>query len=392
LGVEPKFAFLVHPRRKEDIFIAWPFARPLRILLRNRFYSFIRHLPPTVLDVIKTPAGVHGVIVSSTWLPDALIENRKAALKEARKCIRFVAKLSPRNAYLGLGEWWPFLTKRGESVQRYAQKRGLQITTGYCGTLCSLQMSVKRIAKVSEIEPSRMSVLILGVGKMGASVARGLVNEVGRITVFDKNKVKRDRIAEELRALSQGATIGVLEDGDKLIPALATHDVCICTTSNLRRILPPEVILPWVIILDDSRPEAIPRIYDKARGILVIEGGLLRIQGAEVRYDFGFGNDGEVFGCLGEVYMLACDGGKTLKPTVGDVDFNNFRRMLASLERLGVESGGLRCGATPVDPSDIAAIIKRKHVDRGLGDRGQNSCPVCFPCPDFSGHLRESSG
>ncbi|MBI2093806.1 MAG: hypothetical protein HYT88_03680 [Candidatus Omnitrophica bacterium] len=366
LGVDPKFVFLVHPRRKEDIYIAWPFAWPFRLLLRRYFYSWLRHLPPTILDVVKTPSGVNGVIVSSTWLPDALIHNRKASLKEARKCIRFAVKLSRKGASLGLGEWWPFLTKRGEAVQKYAKDRGMQVTSGYCGTLCSLQLSANEIAKVSDLRLSELRVLILGVGKMGASIAQALVNEVGRISVFDKNRVKQERVLRELKLQRGKTVIAGLESADQIPSALVECDFCICTTSNLNKILAANELPHGTIVLDDSRPEAVPRIYDKGRGILVLEGGLLKIQGVRMSYDFGFGNHEEVFGCLGETYMLACDGGKTLAPTVGDVDINNFHNMLGSRERLGVEAGGFRSGSIFVDPSDIAGIVKKKHVRKEL--------------------------
>ncbi len=361
LGTDPKFVFLVHPRRKEDIHIAWPFAWPFRVLLRKYFYLWLQHLPPTVLDIVKTPSGVDGVIVSSTWLPDALIHNRKAALKEARKCIRFAAKLSRKGAYLGLGEWWPFLTKRGEAVQKYAKDRGMQVTSGYCGTLCSLHLSASEMARVSGIKPSDLRVLILGIGKMGASVAHVLANEVGQIVVFDKNRVKQERVIKELQLRTGKTAIAGLESADQIPSALAKSDFCICTTSNLTRILAPDELPENAIVLDDSRPEAVPRIYDRDRGILVLEGGLLKIRGVQMSYDFGFGNHEEVFGCLGEAYMLACDDGKTLAPTVGDVDISNFRSMLASRGRLGVAAGEFRCGSTFVDPSDVAKIIRKKH-------------------------------
>ncbi|OGW90908.1 MAG: hypothetical protein A3D28_06430 [Omnitrophica bacterium RIFCSPHIGHO2_02_FULL_63_14] len=203
--------------------------------------------------------------------------------------------------------------------------------------------------------------MILGVGKMGASVARALVGEVGEIAVFDRNHRKQERVARELSAVSGQTIIGGLEHESQVALALAKYDVCVCTTSNLRRIFTPNELPENTIVLDDSRPEAVPRVYDKQRGILVLEGGLMKIPGVELQYDFGFGNHEEVFGCLAEVYMLARDEGKVLAPTVGDVDPDNFRAMLSSQERLGIAAGGFWSGSIPVDPADIVAIIRRKH-------------------------------
>jgi len=99
-GIDPDFIFLVHPRRKEDISIAWPFALPIRLLLKRRFYPFIRYLPPTILGTVKSPSGTNGLIVSSTWLPEALIRDRKGALKEARRCLCFASKISRKASYI----------------------------------------------------------------------------------------------------------------------------------------------------------------------------------------------------------------------------------------------------------------------------------------------------
>ncbi len=364
LGVDPDFVFLVHPRRKEDIFIAWPFAKPARFLLGRNFYRWIQGFPPTILDVIKTPHGVTGIIISSTWLPESLIHNRTLALRNARKCLRFAARISRKKAYVGLGEWWPFLTRRGEAVRKYADLLGIRVTSGYFGTLCSLLLSTEKIAKISGVELSKLKVLILGVGKMGSLVARVITDKVEKITIFDRNRAKQDRVAFELSFNSNGgrkATISLVEDSSYLKTALQEHDLCICTTSNLRRLFKPEDLPENILILDDARPEAVPRIYDKEKRIIVLEGGLLKIKDLKLHYDFGFGNDENVFGCLGETFILACDNGKTLIPTIGNSDLKNFWCMYAMLKNFSTQAGDFKSGQVAVNPQDIKSLIHNKR-------------------------------
>lgn len=363
-GVDPNFVFLVHPRRKADVFVAWPFAKPMRFLLGKRFYAFLRLFPPTTLTSVKTPSGSCGIVVSSTWLPEDLSCDKKSALKEAYRCLRFSAKISGRGAYVGLGEWWPFLTRRGIALLDYSSELGVNVTSGYCGTLCSLVLSVEQIAAIGKIRMEDLNILILGVGKMGGSLARALLSRVHAITLYDKNTAKQERVARELAIHINGiqkAEIMLLEHSSRLPAALQNADICICTTSNPRRILRPEQIPDNVLILDDSRPEALPRIYDNTRNILILEGGLLSIQGLIMEYDFGFGNCSSVFGCLAEAYIMACDHGKSLVPTIGDVDFENFRKMYSSLKRFSVETAEFRSGQIPVPLETISAHIHKKH-------------------------------
>ncbi len=366
-GVDASFVFLVHPRRKTDVFIAWPFSKPFRFLLRKYFYAVLRFLPPTTLTQVKTPSGVCGIIVSSTWLPEDLVQNKKAALKEAVRCLRFSAKISKRGTYVGLGEWWPFLTRRGIALQKYSKKLDVYVTSGYCGTLCSLVLSIQEITRISRARMEDLNILVLGVGKMGSNVARALVSQVRSLTLYDKNAEKQERVAKELTLNTNGARkakINLLESVDQLLFALQNNDVCICTTSNLRRILRPDQMPNRVLILDDSRPEALPRIYDKDRNIFVLEGGLLRIRGLSMQYDFGFGNDTSVFGCLAEAYIMAYDQGKSLTPTIGDVDFENYSRMLSSLARFSVEAAEFRSGQALVSTESISAYIQNKLKTR----------------------------
>jgi len=361
IGADPDFIFLVHPRRKEDVFIAWPFIGPLRILLRKRFYGFIQWMPPTILDVIRTTSGLTGVVVSSTWLPQALIERRKHALREARRCIRFSAKLSRKNAYVGLGEWWPFLTKRGEAIQKYAFQRGLQATSGYCGTLCSLILAVKQISEISAVPLSNLTVSVLGVGKMGSSVVKALREEgVEKLVIFDKNTVKQKRLLQEMNGRGD-SSVRALSNKGTLADIFEASDLCVCTTSNLRRLLRPDDIPPNTLILDDSRPEAIPRICDRKRGIFVMEGGLMRIRGLRQSYDFGFGSHEEVFGCLAEAYLLACDKGKTLRPTIGDIDLDNYRQMMSSMDSYSVEPAAFRSSHAVIEPAALEKVVRIRH-------------------------------
>ena len=112
------------------------------------------------------------------------------------------------------------------------------------------------------------------------------------------------------------------------------------------------------IAIDDARPEALPR--DPKNERLVLEGGLLKIKDAIINYDYGFGLDNNVFGCLGEAFMLALSNGENLKPTLGDVDIQNFLNMLNFSRENGVLAGDLKSSEDFISHEDVKEAFFRR--------------------------------
>jgi predicted amino acid dehydrogenase len=366
-GFNPKFIFLVHPRRKEDIFIALPFFKFLRFLLPKAIrFKVIQAIPPFILGSLRTPNGVDGLVITTTKLPEYLLSRRKGSIKEAYKSIRFASKLAERGAYFGLGGWWPMVTRRGLAIDRYAKRFNLNITSGHTGTLCSIVLSIQRIADLCELSLKDMRILVLGVGKMGSNVVQALYGSVKSIFIYDSNVMKVNRLENELTNSPVNGNASAISrvnfNIESLREAMIRSHVCISTTSNIRRILRPEEIPDNVLIIDDSRPEAFPRIMDDRKNILVIEGGLLKIMDSRQDYDYGFGKSGNVFGCLAETYMLSCDNGARLRPTLGNLDNNNFSVMMSLLKRYNVAEGDFKCSNLKGREDIILRIVRSKNL------------------------------
>ena len=116
------------------------------------------------------------------------------------------------------------------------------------------------------------------------------------------------------------------ENNARLRAALKESHIGVCATSTFRNLLKVRDMPDGFIAIDDSRPEALPR--DPKNERIVLEGGLLKILGSKINYDYGFGQDDNVFGCLGEAFILALDQEKSLSPTLGDVELDNFFNVL----------------------------------------------------------------
>lgn len=361
-GVKPRFIFFIHPRRTEDLYTGFPPSVLLRrILGRKNFLKINRFFFPTIISSIRTPKNVNGLVVSSSLLPQVFLKNKNLAFKEAVRGLQFCLKFLPRGSVVGLGALWPMVTRRGLSLKFLGDKRGITITNGHSGTLLSLFFTVKKIADISDTRMEELKVAILGVGKMGENLAHALYGKVATLTLIDINQRKLDLVEEKLKSVMKETDIQKYvnyENFTGMKEVFRSNHVVVCTTSNIRRIISPRDIPENTIIIDDSRPEAIPRELSGNR--VVLEGGLLKINGMIQNYNYGFGFDENVFGCLGEAYMLSADHSKSLKPTLGDINFANFQKMISLCSELDIGVGDFKCKDQIIDNEKIISIIKAK--------------------------------
>ncbi len=362
-GVYPSFVFFVHPRRTEDTYAAVPFLAFIRRRFgRKVFLRTLRLLPPLSIATIRTPSKIDGLVITSAFLPEMLLKDRKKALLSCIRGLTFASRITKEYSVFGLGGLWPMVTQRGLALRRYVKNKKIIITNGHCGTLISLFLSIQKISEIGNIRLDNLKIAILGVGKMGSNLARVLYGKVAAITLIDISGERLNRVEAKLKEVMAETDIQRYTNKEyvsSISHILSNHHITVCTTSNLRRILKPEQIPDDTIIIDDSRPEAIPRGLNRDN-CAVIEGGLMKIKNIRQNYDFGFGIDENVFGCLAESYLLAIDKGQTLANTLGEVDFQNFKNMILSCSRFGVELGDFKCRDAFISEDKLLSILRNK--------------------------------
>jgi len=363
--VVPRFIFLVHPRRSEDIFIALPFLSILRkVLSKKKAMKLIKLIPPFVLSTIKTSSGTEGVVVSSLFLPDSLMDNRRKTLKEYFRVLKFAKKIGGENVVLGLGAWWPIVTRRGLALRDVAEQKKIKVTNGHTGTLISLFLMIKRIAQISDINVSDLKIAIIGAGKMGTNLGRALAGGVAELGIIDINERRLSRFVDNVGGNKCSTNMRKIlrENGTDLKRILNSYHLAVCVTSNARRIIDKSEIPSNFIIIDDSRPEAISRDGYKENKI-VLEGGLINIEKIISSYDFGFGIDQNVFGCLAETYMVALDRGEKLDPTYGDVDIENFHKMLNFCKENDIRGGDFKSQDILISEDKIRSVMHKREIE-----------------------------
>lgn len=362
-GQNIDFVFLVHARFYEDIYISSPFLKPLKLLMRKESaYRMFARMPSFVLNGIRTQQGKYGVVIAQMTVPEIMIRERKLSALAIARSLRLASKICVEGAVVGLGGWIPMITRAGLNLKTYSDQLGLKVTNGHCGTLASIYMMVQKLAEAGGIGLHDVTLAIVGAGKMGANVARAFNERVKRLIIVDINKRNLSELKRALHG-SKSVVDTILWHADDLKMAREVFKEAnfgIFATSALRNVMKIRDLPPGFIAIDDSRPEALPR--DPKNERIVLEGGLLKIKGAEIDYDYGFGFDDNVFGCLGEAFVVSLSSDGQIEPTLGQVDMENFERFVTFCEKNGVETGDFKSSDYYITEEDL----KRAFAKRGI--------------------------
>jgi len=360
------FVFLVHPRQSEDLYRGLPFLSIFRkFFSKKTIFKIFKYFPPLVIGTVKSSNGPNGVVVSSFYLPETLLAKNKNALAEARRCIDFSVKILPRNAYIGLGAWWPIVTRRGLSISKYAQKKEIYVSTGHTGTVVSLILTIRKIATIGDVMIRDLRIALVGVGEIGSTLGKILAKEIFSLGLIDSSSKRLDKLESDLKKINDKMKIHkvIILPSTNMKQVLCRFDLGICATSNVREIIKSEDMPENFIIIDDSRPEAVSR-KNLSKNKVVLEGGLIKNSQTENSYDYGFGIGRNMFGCLAETYALALDKNAVLKPTIGKMESDNYYAMIDFFAKNSLECGDFKSGKRNITEIEIREIVTKRVESR----------------------------
>lgn len=371
LPYSPDFIFLVHPRNEKDIESTFPFIKTLRQFLPESFCRKILSLSPCyIVSRVNAPAGRRGYVISTMSLPNKLFESRELTLKISNGSLSFFRNIASKRVYVGLAAWWPIVTNSGlVFAKQLSSKDIICITSGHTATLASIYLSVLRLCEIIQVPFSELRLLIVGVGKVGGAICDLAFQKVKKLGLIDKNPIRLQSVKKNILGKGETDSIELIPVTDEnseeiIVRKLSEYDITVCTTSNVGLLVKDETKLKDCIILDDSRPEAFPRIFSSENHVAVLEGGLIKIKNVELDSDFGFGTSDNLFGCLSEAVMLSLDNEKSFKPNIGEVDYDNMFRLIDFCKRSNIQIGEFKCGQKKIEDEDLAKIYSLKSPVR----------------------------
>ena len=363
-GFRPDFIFLVHPRNIDDMYDMIPFLKIWRRFIPERYIlKFASFWPVGVVSDVKWEEKVKGYIVSTPMLPQTLFARREYVSKSVYKIINFIRKISGDKVYVGLAGWWPIVTNRGLVFKRALREHdSVVVTNGHTATVLSIFLTIKALCKTIDLPLKELKIAIIGVGKIGKAMIKLLSGKIDTIGLFDVNKIWLD-IAQQEAIAGPGHSKIIKNEvsGKKLdkdaVSILADYHIVVCTTSNAEPIIEDENALKNILVLDDSRPEAFPRIVDIEKKVLVLEGGLVKFKGIKMGTDFGFGKKDNVFGCMAEAIVLALDREKKVKSVLGEIDFENMERLAEFFSENDISEGDLKSGRQIINDETLRKVL-----------------------------------
>lgn len=368
-GNKIDFIFLVHPRHKNDIYDTVPSLKFIKRFIPEKLLLKILALCPAyAISKVEWKGIVRGLVVSTSIMPDDLFSKREGTFSELIRIIDFIRKItSNRVVYVGLAAWWPIVTNSGLAFKRVLKESDrIVITNGHTATLLSIYFTISRICEITGLKFNELRILIIGLGKMGSAVAEALNGKVNTIGMIDRNDMRMKTLQDSLFKKTPHSAIErhIATESflfNETLSLLSEYDIVVCTTSNLNFIIKDTSLLKDCIIIDDSRPEAFPRVVDPGRNVVVLEGGLIKFEGIELDTDFGFGKKDNVFGCMAEAIILALDSLRTLKAVLGEIDYDNFNKMLVYSKEHNITEGDFKSGPKEVTFELLRHIMKNKH-------------------------------
>lgn len=272
-----RFAFIVHPRNLDDVFLKYPL---LRSFPPERVRASLEQMPPCLLSPVmrfnESEPKELGWLLAILLTPDLIEGNPDLARQKIHEAIT-VAKQAGATL-VGLGGWNASLARDRQEFLPYQ----VTVTTGLKMTVAITLSDVAEILGRKGIPMGEATVAVVGSG--GA---------IGRAV-----RLKLQAAVKRLFSLSAQ---------DKERSCVREAELVLVTTRAVGPVVYPQDLKDAAIIYDVSQPSNVPTdLSDTRPDVVVIHGGLVKTPG----FDYGpfLGLPPETaFACLAETLLLALE-------------------------------------------------------------------------------------
>ncbi len=292
-----KFAFLVHPRDKKDIFIKFPILKYVPscvLVLIERYLS-----PVKVSNVtgLKDSEGnnIKGYIISIPMTAPRMLSERDRALNQIRKAVRFARKKGVK--MIGLGALISSLTYGGKKLIDIPD---ISITTGHAYTGYNVTRYIFKITDDYGIDLSNVTVGIVGAaGSIGGISAKILARAgVKKLILIDLQ-----RKTEVVNELAKGLEGDIVVTNN--LSALKDADFVIAATNAPGALIESEHVSPGTIIVDDAQPSDVAQNVFDRDDVIVLEAGAVSTPGIKSNFNIGLHGAEINYCCMAELLILA---------------------------------------------------------------------------------------
>jgi len=338
-GTEPErpiFGFIMHPLDLEDVYDFEPGSIGKPIPLVKKVLGWMKESWEISSVIITSQTGqqVEARIQCVPRLPEQMIVDdddiRELVLQAAKKLEADGAQI------IGLGAYTAIVGDHGRMIEREV---GVPVTSGNGFTVWTALEAAREAADQMKIEMSDARAVVIGAtGSIGRVCAKQLQSEVKELVLVGHKNV--DRLSKMAEA---GDNISFSTD---IKESLRGSDIVISASSDTGVIVEADWLKPGSVVCDIARPRDVAEEAAKTTGILVIEGGIVRLPG-EPEWDSRFTTFNNLglppnlsYACFSETALRALE--PDLRKNALGINVKEIKDLSKAAEKHGFEIAGLR--------------------------------------------------
>lgn len=359
---QDSFAFIIHPIQiKKDVKRKFPI---LGTILPEPVINYAsRYFPPLYISEItgiqskETGNEAQGWFLACPYTPPTMMSLPvetvyNKIIQTGRKAEKLGAKI------LGLGA---FTSVVGDAGVTIAQALEIPVTTGDSYTVAIAVEALFEAAGHMNIDIHQATVAVVGAtGAIGKACAQLLALDVGKLILVGRRADATDAVRE----LCSGNMADVV--ASTKMDDIYTADLVLTVTSAVDAVIEPKHLKPGAVVLDVARPRDVSvKVAQERDDVLVIEGGMVEVPGANADFHFNFGfPEKKAFACMAETMALSLEG-RYEDYTVGrDLELARIQEIKRIASRHGFKLAGLRSFEHAVTPETINSVRERAFVTR----------------------------
>ena len=358
-----KFAFIIHPiEARRDIARkggVWAVAKYLPEGAVEWGIKFKKPIVASHITGIQSPTGAQaeGWFIGCPLTPRQMLTlPQEFVYNRIIQCGELAQQLGAK--IVGLGAFTSVVGDGGITVAKHLD---IPVTTGNSYTIATaVEGTIDAAHRMGLSLPNTRVAVVGASGSIGRTCAMLLAPQVGAVSLIGTQKGKLEAVAAEL----DNANVSLHDDVHE---GLREADIIITVTSARDAVIYPRDLKPGSIVCDVARPRDVSKDVARERDdVLVIEGGVISVPGADANFNFHFGFPPKTaYACMSETIMLALDGryeSFTLGKTVSPEQALETQRLA---QKHGFKLAGYRSFERAVKDSDIEAIRARAEKKSG---------------------------
>lgn len=354
------FVFLAHALDLSDFARKYPFADKMS---KRNIKIFSRNLWPIIGSKItgfkkRDGSCVNGWIVFCPLTTRMMILKREVAREKIVKATKFAEKLGAK--VIGLGAFIPILTEDGQFL---ADKVRTNITSGAAFSAITAVQNVLKIVDVMDIKETRTKIAIVGAGgSVGSICSKMLARKFKEVLLVDKNMKSLDKLVREINLT------GAENEGKILISRyvrdIRDADIIIAVTSAPGVVVRSSHLKPGAVIIDAAQPKNVSaKIPKERKDVLVIESGVIEVNGLKTNFNLGLRKESEVFSCLAEVLLMIWMERKCTY--LGKIDSFYIQELWSAAKDAGIKLADFRNNLGFIKDEEIKRIknMRRRNIN-----------------------------